>query len=117
MAATPEVPWGGLQAWKAQPANLNGRWLRNADASFITTTSAIAGHWDGKTPVKNVFSPEPPRNKAMAVQALGLTMGVYPQNIALSSGATPTPHWVGFTVYHVEKDLAKGLYLQDVIRR
>lgn len=117
VAATPEVPWDSLKVWKAQPANLNGMWLRNADASFITTTSAIAGHWDGKTPVKNVFAPEPDRNKRMAVAALGLTMNVYSKNIALSSGSTPTPHWVGFTIYHVERDLARGLYLQGVLRK
>ena len=98
----------------AMPANLNGTWLRNADATFITTTSGILGHWDGSTPVKNVFSPEPARNRNMAVQALGLTMNVYSRNIAISgNGATPTPHWVGYTMFHVEKDLAKGLYLQN----
>src|SRR5258706_4178168 len=56
LADTPEVPWETLKAWKAQPANLNGMWLRKADATFITTTSAMAGHSDGKTPVKNVFA-------------------------------------------------------------
>jgi hypothetical protein len=116
MAATPEVPWGSLRSWKAEPANLNGTWLRNADATFITSTSAIAGHWDGKTPTKNVFAPEADRNSRMAITALGLTMGVYSKNIAISSGATPTPDWVGFTIYHVERDLAKGLYLQGVKR-
>jgi hypothetical protein len=114
MAATPAVPWAALKAWKAQPANLNGTWLRNADASFITTTSTIAGHWDGKTPVKNVFAPEASRNKVMAGEALGLTMNVYSKNIALSTGQTPTPHWVGFTMFHVEKDLGHGLYLKNV---
>jgi hypothetical protein len=117
MAATPEVPWDTLKAWKAQPANLNGTWLRNADATFITTTSTIAGHWDGKTPVKNVFALEAARNKFMASEALGLTMNVYSKNIAMSTGSTPTPHWVGFTVYHVEKDLGSGLYLRDVLRK
>jgi hypothetical protein len=116
MADTPGVPWDTLKAWKAQPANLNGKWLRNADATFITTTSAMARHWDGNTPAKNVFAPDPARNKAMAVEALGLTMNVYSQNIAMSSGSTPTPHWVGFTVYHVERDLAKGLFLQGAKR-
>ena len=117
MAGTSEVPWETLKAWKAQPANLNGMWLRNADATFITTTSTLAGHWDGKTPAKNVFAPDAGRNKVMAGEALEMTMGVYSQNIASSSGATPTPHWVGFTVFHVEKDLAKGLYLQDVAKK
>lgn len=114
MAVTPEVPWDTLKTWKAQPANLNGSWLRNADASFITTTSILADHWDGPTPAKNVFAPEAQRNKNMAQQALGLTMKVYSQNIALGGASTPSPHWVGFTIYHVERDLAKGLYLQDV---
>jgi hypothetical protein len=112
--ATPEVPWTALKAWRAQPANLNGTWLRNADATFVTTTSTLAGHWDGPTPSKNVFSPEAPRNKFMAGEALGLTLGVYSKNIAIShNNATPSPHWVGFTIYHVEKALTYGLYLQD----
>ena len=53
----------------------------------------------------------------MAGEALGLTLNVYSKNITLSTGATPTPHWVGFTVYHVERDLARGLYLQNVAKR
>lgn len=116
VVATPQVPWDTLRSWKAEPANLNGTWLRNADATFITSTSTIAGHWDGKTPSKNVFAPDPDRNAAMAKHALGLTMGVYSKNIAISTGSTPTPHWVGFTIYHVERDLAKGLYLQGMKR-
>ena len=116
VAATPEVPWATLKAWKALPANVNGTWLRNADATFVTTTSTLAGHWDGSTPAKNVFAPEADRNKNMAKQALGLTMGVYSKNIAMSTGATPTPHWVAFTMFHVERDLSSGLYLQNVKR-
>jgi hypothetical protein len=116
MAATPTVPWGTLQAWTARPSNMNGTWLRNADATFITTTSVIAGHWDGTTPVKNVFAQEASRNEFMAAEALGLTMNVYSKNIAMSTGATPSPHWVGFTVYHVERDLAKSLSWQNVVR-
>jgi hypothetical protein len=116
--ATPQVPWATLKTWKAQPTNLNGTWLRNADATFITTTSAMAGHWDGATPVKNVFAPEAARNKFMAGEALGLTLGVYSRNITIShNNATPTPHWVGFTLYHVERDLGRGLYLHDVMKK
>jgi hypothetical protein len=116
MTATPDVPWATLKAWTALPANLNGMWLKKPDASFITTTSALADHWDGATPAKNVFAPEGSRNKKMAGEALQLTMGVYLRNISQSSAATPSPHWVGFTMYHVEKDLSKGLYLQNEMR-
>jgi hypothetical protein len=116
IANTPDVPWATLKAWAALPANLNGMWLKKPDASFITTTSALAGHWDGPTPVKNVFAPESSRNKSMAGEALQLTMGVYLRNITQSSAATPSPHWVGFTIYHIEKDLSKGLYLQNQLR-
>jgi hypothetical protein len=117
--ATPQVPWAMLKAWRAQPANLNGTWLRNADATFVTTTSTMAGHWDGASPVRNVFAPEESRNKFMAGEALSLTLGVYSKNITISNsnGSTPTPHWVGFTVYHVERDLVKGLYLQNVTKK
>jgi len=106
-----------LKGWRAQPANLNGAWLRDADATFITTTSTMAGHWDGARPVKNVFALEAARDKFMAGEALSLTLGVYSKNITINSNATPTPHWVGFTVYHVERDLVKGLYLQDVMKK
>jgi hypothetical protein len=116
IAATPGVPWAMLKAWAALPANLNGMWLKKPDASFITTTSTLADHWDGDTPVKNVFAPEPSRNKKMAGEALQLTLGVYFKNISQSSPATPTPHWVGFTIYHVEKALASQLYLQNTVR-
>lgn len=116
MEATPGLPWAELKAWKPEPANINGPWLRNADASFLTTTSTLAGHWDGPTPVRNVFNPDATRNRNMAVQALLLTLDVYRQNIGLSNPLTPTPHWVGYSMYHIEKDLAKGLYLQDVKR-
>lgn len=113
MDATPSVPWATLKAWKPEPEQVAGPWLRKADATFITSTSAIAGHWDGATPAKNVFDADPARNKAMAIQALTLSLGVYSQNIALSSGDTPTPNWVVFTIAHVERDLAKDLYLQN----
>lgn len=113
VAETPNLPWATLKAWKPEPENTNGPWLRNADATFLTTTSAVTGHWDGPTPVKNVFNPDPERNRNMAIQAFLLTAGVYKQNIQLSSPLTPTPHWVGFSMYHVEKDLARGLYLQN----
>jgi hypothetical protein len=116
MAQTPGVPWASLKAWAALPANLNGMWLKKPDASFITTTSTLAGHWDGDTPVKNVFAPEASRNKNMAGEALQLTLGVYFKNISQSSPATPTPHWVGFTIYHVEKALSSQLYLQNAMR-
>jgi hypothetical protein len=114
MAATPDVPWATLKSWRAQPANLNGTWLRNADATFVTTTSTLAGHWDGSTPIRNVFAPEKGRNTFMAGEALQLTLGVYTRNISIShNNATPTPHWVGFTIYHVEHGLVRGLYLHN----
>jgi hypothetical protein len=113
IAQTPGVPWATVKAWTAQPANLNGMWLKKPDASFITTTSTLADHWDGDAPVKNVFAPEASRNKKMAGEALQLTLGVYFKNISQSSPATPTPHWVGFTIYHVERALASQLYLQN----
>ena len=81
----------------------------------MTTTSTLAGHWDGDAREERLAL-EGRRNNNMAKQALGLTMGVYSKNIAMSTAATPTPHWVAFTMFHVERDLAKGLYLQNVKR-
>ncbi len=113
VSQSPEIPWAKVRAWKPQPVNIEGPWLRNADATFVTTTSTLAGHWDGETPVKNVFAADPGRNKRMAVQALGLTLNTYSRNIQMSANTTPTPFWTGFTLYHVERDLAKNLYLRN----
>lgn len=113
VAAAPEIPWDKVRAWQPLPLNVAGPWLRNADASFITTTSTLAGHWDGPNPVKNVFAAEKDRNKHMAAAALMLSLGVYQTNMGMSSKATPTPFWVAFTTYHIERDLAKDLYLRN----
>jgi hypothetical protein len=116
VAASPEIPWATVRAWQPEPVRIAGPWLRTADATFITTTSILAGHWDGPTPGKNVFAVDEGQNKRMAIQALLLTMKTYASNISLSSGDTPTPFWVGYTKYHIERDLAKGLYLQNKLR-
>ncbi len=113
VAQVPEIPWAKVKAWQPEPLNVAGPWLRNADATFVTTTSTLAGHWDGPNPVKNVFAVEADRNKRMAGEALVLSLNTYATNIAMSSGDTPTPFWVGYTIYHIERDLAKGLYLHN----
>ncbi|MHB8637041.1 MAG: hypothetical protein ACYC96_11290 [Fimbriimonadaceae bacterium] len=117
IAEAPDVPWDTLRAWQPKPLNVAAPWLRKADATFITSTSTLAGHWDGPTPAANVFSPDAGKNKRIAAQALLLTLSVYAANMAMGTKATPTPYWVGFTIYHVERDLAKNLYLQNKLRQ
>ena len=108
-------PVGHFEGVGSTPGKSQRDVAQEAHASFITTTSALANHWDGATPAKNVFAPESSRNKSLAGEALQLTMGVYLRNVSQGTAATPSPHWVGFTIYHIEKDLSKGLYLQNQI--
>lgn len=49
----------------------------------------------------------------MALQAFLLVLGGYSTNLGVIDNPLklPTPYWAGFLVYHVERDLAKGLLL------
>lgn len=112
----PGIPWDSLKSWKPTPEHIAGPWLRNADATFLTTTSTLAKHWDEPTPSRNVFNPDPVRNRNQAMAALFLSLNVYSENLKIGPGLIPTPNWVGVMHYHVERDLARGLYLQNVKR-
>ncbi len=72
------------------------------DPPFLTSTSIIGGHFDGARSAKTIFHSNPAREKAKAFQAVLLALIDNPYKL-------PSPYWAGFLVYHIERDLAKGL--------
>ena len=106
------IPWGIVTGHKVDGA-VGKRFLRELDATFLTSSSIIAGHFDGPRPAKLVFAADGDlgREKRMAVQALLLLFGGYSTNLGVIDNPykLPSPYWSGFLLYHVERDLAKGL--------
>ncbi|MBV9280353.1 MAG: hypothetical protein JOZ41_09765, partial [Chloroflexi bacterium] len=99
-----------LQSYKVDPI-VGKRFLYSLDATFLTSTSILASHWDGPHPVKHVYSSDPAKEKLLAIQALVLVLHQYSVDLALKGNvySLPTPYWAGFYVYHVERDLARKL--------
>jgi hypothetical protein len=108
------IPWAVIAGHRVDGA-VGKRFLYDLDATFLTSSSIMAGHFDGSRPAKFVFAADrdPAREKRMALQALLLVLGAYGTNLAVIDNPyrLPTPYWAGFLVYHVERDLARGLRL------
>lgn len=104
------IPWAALQSYKVDPV-VGKHFLYDLDATFLTSTSILAGHWDGAHPVKHVFDNDPAKEKAKAIQAALLVFRGYSTNLALKGNiyGLPTPYWAGFYMYHIERDLAQKL--------
>lgn len=110
-----EVQWGELKSYNIQNNIVMKRFLVTQDATFLTTSSIIAGHFDGDKPAKFVFSPEKDIDieKRLARTALISIIQQYFTNIALKDNvyALPTPYWAGHKAYHITRDIAFGLML------
>jgi hypothetical protein len=108
------IPWTVMAGHRVDGA-VGKRFLYDLDATFVTSSSILAGHFDGARPAKFVFAADrdPGRERRMALQALLLVLGGYSANLGVIDNPyrLPTPYWAGFLVYHVERDLAKGLLL------
>jgi hypothetical protein len=108
------IPWAVMAGHRVDGA-VGKRFLYDLDATFVTSSSILAGHFDGAQPVKFVFAADrdPGRERRMARQALLLVLGGYATNLGVIDNPyrLPTPYWAGFLVYHVERDLARGLLL------
>ncbi|MDR7419758.1 MAG: hypothetical protein QN178_12720 [Armatimonadota bacterium] len=108
------IPWATLTGHKVAPT-VGRRFLYDLDATFLTSSSILAGHFDGPRPAKFVFASDGDlgRERRMARQALLLVLGGYSTNLGVIDNPykLPTPYWAGFLVYHIERDLAKGLLL------
>lgn len=113
MDSTPELPWGELKSYNIQGDAVLRNFLVKLDATFLTSSSVVAGHLDGSQPARYIFSADKDmvKEKAMAFQALNLTLGEYAAYLTLERNIykIPSPYWAGFRVYYITRDLADGL--------
>jgi hypothetical protein len=111
--ATPELPWSELKKYNIQNDQILKNFLVKLDATFLTSSSIVAGHLDGGEPVKYIFSAEKnlAKEKAMAMSALNLTIGEYSAYLTLERNIykIPSPYWAGFRVYFITRDISNGL--------
>lgn len=113
MEATSELPWSELKSYNIQGDQILKNFLVKLDATFLTSSSIVAGHLDGSKPARYIFSAEKDiiKEKAMAAQALNLTIGEYAAYLTLERNIykIPSPYWAGFRVYFITRELANGL--------
>lgn len=108
-----EVSWDTLRTYQVKSIPTK-KWLRETDASLITTVATIAGHRDGPEPVSRVFNSDPVKDRVQAVELLILLVADYSLSftrplVDSNPYKLPTPNWAGFFVYHIEGDLGDGL--------
>lgn len=111
--ATPELPWSELKNYNIQNDQILKKFLVKLDATFLTSSSIVAGHLDGSKPAKFIFSADKNlvQEQSMALAALNLTIGEYSAYLALERNIykIPSPYWAGFRVYFITRDIADGL--------
>jgi len=115
MDSVPQVPWGELKAYNIQNDMIRKNFLSKLDATFLTSSSILGGHFDGGSPVKHVFSTEDSRERVQAGIILESTLAEYTNNMAVASNKfkLPTPYWAGFMGYNITYDIASGLLLNE----
>lgn len=113
--AVPAVPWGELKAYSVQNDMIMKKFLTKLDATFLTSSSIIGGHFDGGEPKKRVFNTDPTREKVQAFHILEATMAEYTNNMTLPTNKykLPSPYWAGFMGYDISYDIAHGLLLNN----
>ena len=113
MEATPELPWSELKSYNIQNDPILKNFLVKLDATFLTSSSVVAGHLDGDNPARFIYSADKNivKEKAMAFAALNLTIGEYSAYLTLERNIykIPSPYWAGFRVYYITRDIANGL--------
>jgi len=111
--SVPGAPWGELKAYSIQNDMVMKKFLTKLDATFLTSSSIIGGHFDGGEPAKRVFSQDGTKERVQAAYALQGTLGEYTNNMAIASNKykLPTPYWSGFMAYNICYDIADGLLL------
>lgn len=118
MEAVPEVPWGELKTYNIQKNMALKKFLVEQDATFLTTTSILLDHFDGKHPAKFVFDKETKdidKEKRKAFEAYLLVSDAYNDNMKVINNGfmLPSPYWAGFMGYNIVQDLAIGLRHND----
>ncbi len=114
MDATPELPWSELKSYNIQNDQILKNFLVKLDATFLTSSSIVAGHLDGEKPVKFIFNQydnDVKKEIAKARVALSYTISEYAAYLTPVRNIykIPSPYWAGFRVYFITRDLANGL--------
>jgi hypothetical protein len=116
VTATPNI-WVAAKSYTVQNDPVLKRFLYSLDATFLTSSSIVAQHFDGETPARFIFAPskDVAVERRIALQALLQVLNAYAVNIAQASNKykLPSPYWVGFLGYGITKDLARGLIKND----
>jgi len=102
--------WSGLFSFEVKSLP-EKRWLRRSDATFLMATSVLADELDGPQPTVTVFNSDRQKAKVQAAAALSIVLSDYSASFLLVDNPykLPTPNWCGFYLYHIEKELARGL--------
>ena len=115
-ADDPSLPWDEMKSYNIQKDMILKRFLEQYDATFVTSTSIVLGHFDGPTPKKTVFSTDLGKEKAQAAAALVMTAQAYAPFMSAKDNVNklPTPYWSSHFIYHVPRDIADGMLCNDV---
>ncbi len=119
--ATPELPWAELKKYNIQNDQILKNFLVKLDATFLTSSSIVAGHLDGDEPAKFIFTQDKnlETEKAKARVALSYTISEYSAYLTMERNIykIPSPYWAGFRVYFITRDISNGLSHSNKIYR
>ena len=115
MDSVSQAPWGELKAYNIQSDMIMKNFLSKLDATFLTSSSILGGHFDGSNAVKHVFSTDDTKERVQAGIILERTLSEYTTNMGIASNKfkLPTPYWAGFMGYNITYDIANGLLLNE----
>jgi hypothetical protein len=113
MASDPTLSWDELKSYSVQNDKILKDFLARLDATFLTSSSIVLGHFDGKQSVKHVFSQDAAKEKVQAATILAATLTEYANYIAAKGNKfhLPSPYWSSHLQYHVIHELADGILL------
>ena len=115
MDSVPQVSWSELKAYNIQNDIIMKNFLSKLDATFLTSSSILGGHFDGAQSVKHVFSKEDAKERVQAGIILERTLSAYTNNMSVASNKfkLPSPYWAGFMGYNITYEIASGLLLNE----
>lgn len=113
----PSLPWAEMKGYSVQGDRVMKDFLMRLDATFLTTSSIVGNHFDGKAPKKQIFSPgNAAKDKKQAIVMLAATMKDYLVYVGADKNKQyklPSPYWSAHFIYHVPRDVAYDLFLAD----
>jgi hypothetical protein len=113
MASDPTLSWDELKTYSIQNNKIYKDFLERLDATFTTSSSIVAKHFDGENAVKHVFSQEKGKERVQAAAILDQTLNGYSTYMLAKQNkfGLPSPYWSTHLQYHVVRDLAHGMLL------